>query len=354
MNINLYNYEAYFLDYVEGKLNAAQIAELMAFIAKNPGLKDELENYEAITIEPSYNVFANKNKLKKDISDILKINSENFDEFCIARIEGDLDKNTELLFEKYLQQNPEKLREYKQYLKTLLEPDKSIVFEEKRRLKHFVITRRKTSLTITIAAAASITLFIIIYKFMYNVGIQKIEVATNLPEKDTTTTILTSELVIKTEKNEKKQTEILQKEESKIEPLHNELKDKKDTIVPLMPQLRKEIYELKPSDLLSRPALAAIQIPQVVVPEIEITEINDKYLTINELATTEVKKVIDKQNIVNEDGINLWALAKSGIKQVNRLTGANLTLEKTKDTTSNRTIVKFNTDLLSFYSSSEK
>jgi hypothetical protein len=355
MNINRNNYEAYFLDYIEGKMNAAEVAGLMAFLAANPDLKIELDNYEAITVEPSMDIFTNKGLLKKDVKDISIVTELNFDELCIARIEGDLDKETEILFEKFLYQNPDKLKEYKQYLKTVLEPDKTIIFEEKRRLKHFKIVPRRTSFVVTVAAAASIMLFIVVYKFLYNIGLQKIEIVSDLPEKTKTTTIVKNEPIVKVEKM------LVQHENAKQKNffITTSIKESKtleriDTLAPLILQQPKEIYELKASDLLAISIITFRELPKVSMQVTEAKSDDNQYLTINELAKNEVIKIIDKQNIIDEEGFSFWALAKSGLTQINRLTGANLTLEKTKDTTTNRTIVEFNTGLLSFYSSSKK
>jgi hypothetical protein len=43
MSINKQNYEAYFLDYIEGCLDDSATLEMMAFIRNNPELKEELE-----------------------------------------------------------------------------------------------------------------------------------------------------------------------------------------------------------------------------------------------------------------------------------------------------------------------
>ena len=49
--INIQNYEAYFLDFIEGNLDASLQKELDAFLNKHPELKQELEDFEMFTLE---------------------------------------------------------------------------------------------------------------------------------------------------------------------------------------------------------------------------------------------------------------------------------------------------------------
>ena len=78
MSISQYNYEAYFLDYYEGRLDAHTTKELMDFIARHPELKEEFESYEPVTLHT-------KEEIKFDLKDSLKkpvtaVNTTNFDE----------------------------------------------------------------------------------------------------------------------------------------------------------------------------------------------------------------------------------------------------------------------------------
>ena len=60
MKINRNNYEAYFLDYIEGTLGFAEKAELEAFLVINPDLKIELDNFETISLPLAENIFHEK------------------------------------------------------------------------------------------------------------------------------------------------------------------------------------------------------------------------------------------------------------------------------------------------------
>jgi len=69
--INLDNYEAWFLDFFEGRLNAAQTDEMFQFLEHHPKLKAELKNFEIIPLEPEPIQFDEKSILKGEADDLL-------------------------------------------------------------------------------------------------------------------------------------------------------------------------------------------------------------------------------------------------------------------------------------------
>lgn len=66
MEINLHNYEAFFLDYKERNLSHEQEKELFLFLEQHPHLYEELHAFENVTLEDlSKEIFADKNSIKK-------------------------------------------------------------------------------------------------------------------------------------------------------------------------------------------------------------------------------------------------------------------------------------------------
>ena len=84
--INRTNYEAYFIDYLEGNLEEGMIDGFIAFLKENPDLKQERELYEPISLEPESVAFSKKTELYKSNFD----NNDAFDNAAIALLEGDL------------------------------------------------------------------------------------------------------------------------------------------------------------------------------------------------------------------------------------------------------------------------
>src|SRR6056297_2715417 len=135
MNINRDNYEAYFLDFIEGRLSPDQEEVLRRFLKFNPDLEAELDGMDVLKFKASHVPFPGKNSLKKELPGREpEVNDANFDMFCIAYIEGDLDEKQQKSFETFLDQHPEKASEFKAFKATILEPD-TVAFPDKNRLK---------------------------------------------------------------------------------------------------------------------------------------------------------------------------------------------------------------------------
>lgn len=130
MNININNYEAFFLDYYEGNLSPQQVADVLLFVEQHPELKEEFESFENFSIAETDNiVFENKNSLKKQIT------ADNIEEFMAASVDGTLNKTENDLLNTYLKQHPQYQKTAELFQKTKLTPDFSIVFENKEDLK---------------------------------------------------------------------------------------------------------------------------------------------------------------------------------------------------------------------------
>ena len=167
--ITRHNYEAFFIDYLEGNLTSSKKNELMSFLDSNPDIKEELQSWEEVKIIPDTNIqFAEKNTLKKDHSPFPE--ESPFEELCIAKAEGDLTKSEAALFDQYIKDEPEKAKIYNHYTKTKLTPDESIVFPEKEKLK----AQKEKSVSLNylhiLALAASIALII---GFIFNTSTDK-------------------------------------------------------------------------------------------------------------------------------------------------------------------------------------
>lgn len=173
MNISQYNYEAYFLDYYEGRLDAEATRELMDFLAQHPELKQEFESFEAVTLNDIEEVtFENKESLKKFVA---PVNASNFDEIAIEYVEGTLNPamNDELLT--FLKLYPQYENELATYKLTKLRPDTSIFFEDKDSLKR---KGRRVAAYYYWSAAASVAIIIAGY-FILNKPPQPIVTITN-------------------------------------------------------------------------------------------------------------------------------------------------------------------------------
>ena len=130
MNIDKNNYEAFFLDYHEGNLSPQEVADLYLFLSQYPELKKEFEDFEHIVLEDfSAPVFENKDSLKKNIT------ADNREEYFIRAVENTLDPTELALLNQFLKTHPEFLSEFNLFIKTKLQADTAIVFDNKTNLK---------------------------------------------------------------------------------------------------------------------------------------------------------------------------------------------------------------------------
>jgi len=131
MKINRNNYEAYFIDYLEGNLDENLVNDFIEFIQQNPDLKEEMELINSVTLKPDQAEFDKKEDLYKEKLDI----DSEFGRMAIADLEGDLTDSEKKDFEEYLSKHPEKQKDKVLFAKTKLYPDKSIIFNNKSKLR---------------------------------------------------------------------------------------------------------------------------------------------------------------------------------------------------------------------------
>jgi hypothetical protein len=228
-NINRHNYEAFFLDYHEGSLSPEQVAELLLFLEQNPDLKERFSGFENIILPQDSNEgFTGKDKLKKSI--ITPANCETYfisdtegmlsvserkalDRFLldhpeyiktyrlyqqaklepgltdvyhgksglrkgkafdpsaplnmVAALEGELSSDEQIIFDEALRKSPALQKEYGYYNAARLQPDQSLVYPGKEKL------RRRKAIIIWLpaytymAAAASLALLLMFWFFSH-------------------------------------------------------------------------------------------------------------------------------------------------------------------------------------------
>ncbi|MFI5220055.1 MAG: hypothetical protein ACHQNT_11275 [Bacteroidia bacterium] len=181
MEINKSNYEIYFLDFYEGNLSAEMQAELFLFLEQHPELKSEFKNFDLVKLPESDIRFPDKSILKKEI-----VTEENIQQYLVAKLEGDLNKEELHELNKFLFSHPQFKKDEKLFELTRLSPDKNIVFENKSLLKKAIpiAESKKRVYYISVAVAACIVLLIGFYFLNKDAGTQIIQ-ANNETKKET-------------------------------------------------------------------------------------------------------------------------------------------------------------------------
>lgn len=130
MKITRDNYETFFLDYFEGKLEEDLIDEFLDFLKQNPDLKEELHLFENIHLTEERVVFSGKKHLYKSVAG----EKSAFEVKSVALMEGDLRDEERQSFETYLTNHPELQKEYDLFVQTRLMADPGIKYEHKQNL----------------------------------------------------------------------------------------------------------------------------------------------------------------------------------------------------------------------------
>jgi len=135
--ININNYEAFFLDYHEERLNSEEKQMVMAFLQEHPEFYDEFEDFENVVLPVPDIPYPDKSELFKTELSLPEDNDWEYK--CIEFMEGDMADDELNDFEQERLSDPEKAKVLELYLATRSMPDESIVFEKKQELKKKVV-----------------------------------------------------------------------------------------------------------------------------------------------------------------------------------------------------------------------
>jgi len=136
MMINRDNYESYLVDYAEGTLASQLIHDMELFLQANPDIRDELELFLEDNLKSTTISFPEKASLKEIPFSKTEVNSEYFQQQCIAYIEGLMSESEGEMFLKSVNAKQAKQEAFKLFQSTVLIPE-SILFSEKLLLKRF-------------------------------------------------------------------------------------------------------------------------------------------------------------------------------------------------------------------------
>lgn len=342
MKINRNNYEAYFIDHLDGRLDAALLVELNQFLNANPDLKEELAEFESIDInlQDSF-IYTEKEELKKAIIlSVGKIDSENYNDYFIAATEGDLSQTEQEELETFLNLNPNLQAAFDLFKVSRLSPDDEIVFSNKSSLKKYPLLLLKTWYKPIGIAASLIVLF----------GILNILQPTSISSPPTERAEVPS--TIKTIKAPSFQlsyqhpslahrnyqiTHIHSEEIIPIEPLYSMASIK----VPIKFLTASLSYPLPSAEM-----FAYRNEYDVLTKELMIKEefLLASYGESNPKAREKIEKAFwaksfgkqkrrkSREEIFGDENkkarVNLWTLASIGIESFNQITGSNINIER--------------------------
>jgi len=332
MTINRLNYEIYLVDYLDGKLGASQVDELLLFLDQNPDIKEELEGIEDAVLVAETSVFPNKSSLKK--KSFLKNGIDNeFDFQCIAATEGLLSNDEKVAFEKSMQGDPIKQNAYKNYQKAKIQPQTAIQYPHKSHLKRTaIIPIRYSYLRASISVAATITLLLGVYT-IGKLVIKENHIENRMVVAETVSNsnqnlsaveikqpvaVFESHLINEVQQNNIVQTNsevIIQYTESRIdreEYIPNPIKRKK--LQPLETEIDPQVEKLA-------------QIVNKLYPD---------------------RQIIYEQLLAQHDESTTFESIQNGVKFISKLFGRDIKLEANKDEKGNVEKITFESKLIAF------
>jgi anti-sigma factor RsiW len=131
MRITKGNYEAYLLDYAEGRLDEATVRELEAFLDRNPDLRAEWESFEPVYLdEDPAPEFPRKEALFNG-----NITLENYEAYLLDHTEGNLGESEVAELEGFLHAHPEAARQFEGFRPVYLQPAPLVSYPHKAALR---------------------------------------------------------------------------------------------------------------------------------------------------------------------------------------------------------------------------
>lgn len=368
MDINRNNYESFFMDYLDGKMSPDQVIKLMSFLRENPDLKTELEEFEEINIEPDKKRFESKITLKKTFI----VDDSNFDDLCIASLEGDLNEEEATLFQNWLQQNHLKVKEFELYKKTRLIPEK-ITFDFKSTLKKSYAGRIFTpKVRIYFSAAASIIILIALYVFISQPGANEnnaisetitdsttIETNPQISPEPQIKTEVEKENILYNKPGDSKQHEIKPRsiniiEKPVITQYVNIVPDKLNLLI------KPDVIELTLNKILPKGINTlpekSILVALVPVKNLDVIENTYTNLTLSQKAVKSFKSEIlmEEKDKINPDTFTLWDIADAGIRGINKIIGWKMELDKGYNENGDLIALGFDSNTISLYHTMKK
>jgi hypothetical protein len=191
--LNIHNYEAFYLDFLEGNLNKEESAQLFRFLDENPSLKIEEENFDEIInfneqLDDSF-----KNELKQVDFELDEVTQMTINSFLIAQFEHQLSANKENAVETFLVKQPTYKVAQQQIKSTFLLPDLSINYPDKKGLKKSE-NRYLWPLISSIAAILVILFLVMNPTSIPSEGLQKALVVPKKDSRKTQPLILSNEM----------------------------------------------------------------------------------------------------------------------------------------------------------------
>jgi len=306
--INIHNYEEYMIDYLEGNLSSNIIVEMKAFLDVNPDIKEELEGLEDVVLNKDSVSYNDKESLYKNID------TNSFEEKCIAYIEKQINEEDKVKFEVEVSLDEGKKSLLNDFRKTIATADETVVFGSKEILKRNSSFRFKQIMNFS-AAAAIIFVFSMSVLLIPNEIVEPSQVSSNTEIFNLPHNEMPKEII----KNPKKtfETKVIEKS-IKTAP-----KTSKKIFKPSIVKTNRVKIRIASNTLNAKPIIKEVDIQNVIasndMPEIIINNdesdiannmsneiaLNNNAMKWNDCTATEKKPKRSKNKLLKQGGTAL-------------------------------------------------
>jgi len=330
MVINRNNYEIYFLDYMEGRLEENLLPEFRLFLEKNPDLADQLKGMDKMILSVGNSQLPDKAKLKKKIVPVMGIDEDTIDEYLVAELESELTSEDKSDLERFLAINPAFHYDRSIYQKTILQPDEQVIFPAKNNLKKrtFYIISGRTAWISSLAAAL---LILVLAWRIYFPGSSKINDSPVVMRSSQRATHSSFQMASLSSKGIELPRAAEKIQPRAVTPIHRE----RPVLANLDPVPGQEVESVAQSE----PPVISIDFipdPMIEEPQAELAVEGSRNLLgkiVYRLGNKNREKRQEKEadSPTRERNVNFWSFASLGVQGYNKLTDRDIEMEVVKN-----------------------
>lgn len=336
--------------YFAGTLSFEQTEELFALLKEDSELIDKLLAVDMPSLVATSESFPHKSRLRKSYSDL---SPDQFEYLCIASLEGDLSNKEEAELNSIIENDASRAETYNTYKRLRLEPA-TVIYKSKTSLKKRTPAGRVIRMaSITLSAAASITL-IITAVTRFNNSSER-EISSNIAA----TAVVTGEII-----NTPASTEAVEVIKDQV---HTNNEQQSVIIKPAAPTLPVLAYNDPVTDQSAQPALVRAEMPARIsggearviltssTPSDKLADVLYEEvipyhgpISLKEHLTMNFREKILGEEVPDISPIKAYEIASAGITGINKLLGWEIDFEVRKEKSGEVNALAFNSRLINF------
>jgi hypothetical protein len=165
MIINRYNYEEYFILYMDNELGSDERCMVETFVQNHPDLKEELDILLQYKLVPDNNiVFEGKDELMK-VKGESPVTLSNYEEWLVLYMDNELTTDQRKTLEQFLEANPSVKKEVDLLLRTQLQPEtivfanKEVLYKREEKVRPILWWRAAAAILILALSITSVIVF---------------------------------------------------------------------------------------------------------------------------------------------------------------------------------------------------